>query len=147
MKILVAVDLSPAAQPVLEQARLLATAFRAQIWLLHVAEPDPAFVGFEADSKVMRDLTAEHFHDEHRGLQAMADQLRQAGLDCTALLIQGATVETILQEAQRLGVDMIVTGSHGKGKMQRLLLGSVSEGLLHESTVPVHLVPTRDITT
>jgi nucleotide-binding universal stress UspA family protein len=58
--------------------------------------------------------------------------------------VQGATVETILKEALKLDVDMIVAGSHGRGAMYQLLVGSVSEGVLHKSKCPVIVVPTHE---
>ena len=56
---------------------------------------------------------------------------------------QGPTIETIIEEAGRLKVDMIVVGSHGHGAMYQLLVGSVSEGVLHRATCPVLVVPAR----
>jgi len=69
--------------------------------------------------------------------------MRKAGLDTTALLVHGATVETILKEASELEVDMIVIGSHGRGAMHQLLMGSVSEGVLRKSRCPILVVPTH----
>ncbi|MEA3243534.1 MAG: universal stress protein, partial [Pseudomonadota bacterium] len=58
-------------------------------------------------------------------------------------LVHGATAETILKKASELDVDMIVVGSHGRGAMYQLLVGSVSEGILHNSRCPVLVVPTH----
>jgi nucleotide-binding universal stress UspA family protein len=143
MNLLVGIDFSESAQAIIDQAVLLARALNAKIWLIHVAEPDPAFVGYEADPAVMRDVVAKKYHEEHRHLQAMSRSLREDGCDCVGLLVQGATVETILREAANLAADMIVIGSHGKGALKRLLIGSTSEGVLHQSDIPVHIVPTR----
>ena len=143
MDILVGIDFSESAQKVIDQSAVLAEALNAKIWLVHVAEPDPAFVGYEADPKVMRDVVAKKYHEEHRRLQAIGETLRDSGLDCVALLVQGATVETLLAEASKVEADMIVIGSHGRGALKRLLIGSTSEGVLHRSEIPVHIVPTR----
>lgn len=140
-KILVAIDLSPSRQQVLDQATALARALGGQLWLLHVAEPDPEFVGYDPGPQVVRDSVAHEFREEHRGVQQVADELRAGGLDATALLVQGPTVETILAEAERLAVDMIVMGSHGYGALHRALLGSVSEGVLRRSSRPLLIVP------
>jgi nucleotide-binding universal stress UspA family protein len=64
-------------------------------------------------------------------------------LDATALLVQGPTVETILEEATRLNADLIILGSHGRGAAIQLLVGSVSGGVLQKSKCPVLIVPTR----
>lgn len=143
MNILVGVDFAESARKIIDQSAILARALGAKIWLIHVAEPDPAFVGYEADPTVLRDAVAKRYHEEHRRLQGMSRGLRDDGLDCVALLVQGATVETILREATTVSADMIVIGSHGKGVLQRLLIGSTSEGVLHHAEIPVHVVPTR----
>jgi nucleotide-binding universal stress UspA family protein len=90
-----------------------------------------------------RDSLAEKFHREHRQIQEIAKRLREEGLEATALLVHGPTVEYILKEASELDVDMIVVGSHGRGAVYQLLVGSVSEGLLRKSRCPVLVVPTR----
>jgi nucleotide-binding universal stress UspA family protein len=52
-------------------------------------------------------------------------------------------VDAILTEAKDVGADMIVVGSHGRGAMYQLLVGSVSEGVLHRSRLPVLVIPTH----
>ena len=146
MKILVAVDLSGATEKILKKVEDIAKTLSAQVRLLHVTEPEPDYVGFDMESEAVRDALAKKFHGEHRQIQEIADRLRKAGLDTTALLVQGKTVETILNEASKLGVDMIVVGAHGRGAMYQLLVGSVSEGILHGSECPILVVPTHERT-
>jgi len=146
MKLLVGVDLSASTETILKKAEEIAIALSAKMWLLHVAEPEPDFVGFEAGPQSVRDSLSERFHNEHRQVQSLADRLRKEGVDTTALLVQGATAETILKEAAKLSVDMIVVGSHGRGKMYELLLGSVSEEVVKNSECPILVVPTREPT-
>ena len=143
MKLLVAVDLSESTQTIVEKVEEINKEYPAKVWILHNAEPEPDFVEFKVDPLAARDSLAKRFHVEHRQLQEIADRLRKAGLDATALLVHGATVETILKEASDLDVDMIVVGTHGRGAMYQLLLGSVSEGVLHKSQYPVLVIPTH----
>lgn len=144
MQILVVVDLSEISSYVVDEAVKFAKAAGADAWLLHVAEPEPEFVGTKVDTEEMRDVRAEAFHKEHRHLQQYAKQFEEAGLKTTALLIQGETVKAILNEAKRLSADIIVMGSHKKGALSRLLLGSTSEGVLHHSAIPVMIIPASE---
>ncbi|MGB5475141.1 MAG: universal stress protein [Gammaproteobacteria bacterium] len=156
MKLLVAVDLSEFSEKIVFKAEEIAKALSAKVWLLHIAEPrpvdfsiagfEPDSIGLEVDPQSLRDSLAKRFRAEHRQIQDMADRLRKAGLDATALLVQGATVDTILKEASKLDVDMIVVGSHGRGAMYQLLMGSVSEGVLRKSECPILVVPTHERT-
>ena len=143
MKLLVAVDLSESTQTIVEKVEEMNKEYPAKVWILHNAEPEPDFVEFKVDPLAARETLAKKFHNEHRQIQEIANRLRKAGLDATALLVHGATVETILKEASDLDVDMIVVGTHGRGAMYQLLLGSVSEGVLHKSRYPVLVIPTH----
>jgi nucleotide-binding universal stress UspA family protein len=91
----------------------------------------------------VRDQVAKEFRDEHRGVQAHADTLRQAGLEANALLIQGPIVETILAEAQKMKADLLIVGSHGFGALYDLVIGSSSRGILKDSEIPVLVVPVK----
>jgi nucleotide-binding universal stress UspA family protein len=143
MKLLVALDLSEPTELIVKKAQELAKEMSAQVWILHNAEPAPDVLEFRADPQMARDSLAEKFHREHRQIQEIAKRLREEGLEATALLVHGPTVEYILKEASELDVDMIVVGSHGRGAVYQLLVGSVSEGLLRKSRCPVLVVPTR----
>ena len=143
MKLLVAVDLSESTQTIVDKVEEINKEYPAQVWILHNAEPEPDFVEFKVDPLAARESLAKRFHNEHRQIQEIANRLRKAGLDATALLVHGATVETILKEASDLDVDMIVVGTHGRGAMHQLLVGSVSEGILHKSRYPVLVIPTH----
>jgi len=138
--ILVAVDFADETERVVEAARELASAFSAKLWLVHAAAPDPDFVGYRAGPQSVRDSVASELRDEHRRLQQLAEGLRAAGIDTTALLVQGPTVQTLLAEAKRLEADHIVIGSHGHGAIYRTVLGSVSEGVLHKAACSVAVV-------
>lgn len=143
MRVLVPLDLSPATDRVLETTMAVARSTGAAIWLLHVAEPDPDFVGYDAGSAAVRDQVAHQYRDEHRRLQEHARQLREAGLEATPLLVRGPTAQTILLEAARLGAELIVMATHGRGAVFDLLVGSVSHAVLRHSRIPVLMVPVR----
>jgi nucleotide-binding universal stress UspA family protein len=143
MRMLVAVDLSPASDTVLSQAKSYAKMLSAEVWLIHVAAPDPEFVGYEAGPQTVRDQVAGKFHTEHRTLQQQAGEFRNLGLKVTPLLLQGQTSSTILAEADRLKADLIILGSHGHGALYQMVVGSVSEGVLRKAKCPVLVVPTH----
>lgn len=143
MNILVGIDLSESTEKVINKAEEIARAFASKLWMVHVADPDPDFVGYTVGPQSVRDSIAKKFHKEHRQLQDIAERLRQHDIDASALLVQGPTVKMILKEASKLGADIIVLGSHGRGAMYHLLVGSVSEGVLQKAECPVLIVPTH----
>ncbi|MFZ1415485.1 MAG: universal stress protein [Defluviicoccus sp.] len=139
--IVVAIDLSQAAGAVIEAAAWIAGASGARLWLIHVAEPDPAFVGWQAGPDSVREHVSERFHAEHQLLQSHADALRRRGQDATALLVQGDPAERIVAEGEKLGADIIVLGSRGHGPTYEFLVGSVAHDVLRHAPCPVLLVP------
>lgn len=144
LKILVAIDLSPATQRVIHVTERIAKPMSGIVRLMHVAEAEPDFVGFDAGPDVVRDQVAKEYREEHRQLQAHADALREAGVDATALLIKGPIVETVMKEAERFEADLLIVGSHGFGALYDLLVGSSSRGILKGADIPVLVVPIRD---
>ena len=143
MKLLVALDFSDRMEKILKQVKKIAIPLRANVWLIHNAEPEPDFLEFKADPLSARESLAKKFHQEHQQIQKIAEQLRTEGLQAKALLVHGSTVETIIGTAEKLDVDLIILGSHGRGAMYQLILGSVSAGVLHKSRLPVLVIPTR----
>ena len=144
MNILVAVDLSEATPRVMQVTERVARQSEGKVRLLHVAEAEPDFMGYDAGPEVVRDQVAKEFRDEHKSIQAYAEQLREAGLDASARLIQGSIVETVFNEAKRFEADMLIVGSHGFGAIYDLLIGSISRGILKDTDIPVLVVPIRD---
>lgn len=141
MSIVVALDFSEVSERQLGIVARLAKDSDSKVYLLHVAEPEPDFVGYQTGPEVVRDQVAEEYHREHRQLQAFAESLRAQGVDATALLIQGSIVETVLTEADALEAGLIVVGSHGHGAAYDLLVGSISAGIIRKADVPVVVVP------
>jgi len=144
MSILVAVDLSPASEKVVEAAGRVAKLTNAAVYILHTAEPEPDFVGYDAGPEVVRTQVAQELRQEHRDVQALAGKLRNDGIDATALLVRGPTVETTLKEAESLKADLIVVGTHGHGAVYDVLIGSYSAGIIRKSKLPILVVPIRE---
>lgn len=139
--ILIAIDFSEITPVLITQAATLAKALNGKLWLLHVANPVPDFVGYNPVPQTDRNQVAQEFQEEHRHLQTIAEHLCQRGIEAVALLVQGSTVKTILHEANKLKADLIIIGSHGRTGISKALLGSVSEGILHQSHCPVLVIP------
>jgi len=141
--ILVAIDnLENAAKisPVVRLAVELASAFSSRVKLLHVA-PHSRGVPFNVDKEILRHEIAHELHEEHGLLQKLAQQLRDQGVDAIPLLVEGATVKTILHESDRLDVDLIILGCHKHSEMYCALMDGTEEGVLGRCSHPVLFVP------
>ncbi len=144
MKLLVAVDFSDITPRLIEVAQTQIAGREATVWLLHAVEPEPDFMGYEAGPDTVRDQVAHQLRDERHQLEVLAKQLRATGVEVYSRVLQAPTVETILEEAERHDVDLIVMGTHGRGVVYQMLVGSISEGVLRGTTRPLLLVPVVD---
>lgn len=142
MNYLIAVDFSPVTADVMRWLGKHAKK-TDRIFVLHAAEPNPVFVGYEAGPEVVRKQVADQYKREHKEVQRLAEKLRKKGLNAKSLLVQGAAVKAILDQAKKHKADLIVMGSHGHGAVFQLLVGSIATGVLQKAQLPVLLVPSR----
>ncbi len=70
-------------------------------------------------------------------LEVRAKELRAKGITVTCRACMGDVAPAILKEADEIGADVIVMGTHGRKGLAHLLLGSVAEKVIREARVPV----------
>lgn len=145
MKLLAAVDLSKASGYVIEAVHRVALATDAEVYVLHTILPLPGIAGPEFNPVTEHQELSERYLDERDQLNELVIQLVEANVNASALMAQGDPVKTILRQAERLDVELIVVGSHGHGMMFDALVGSISAGILRKSTIPVLVVPVRGL--
>ena len=147
MRILLALDFSSLTSALVAQVQGLAgdsagSGHTVEVFVLHVAAPDPDFVGYEAGPQSVRDQRANELREEHRELEALAERLSEhPRITAHPRLIQGPTAETLCAQAEEHQTDWIVMGSRGIGAVQELFLGSTSKEVLQNSPCPVLIVP------
>ena len=143
MNILVAIDFSETTERIIHFVQDLSLENKTKVYLVHVVQPEPDFIGYSVGPESEREFVARKFHEKHIQLQELADKLKHENINVIPLLIQGPTIQTILQEAEKLKVNFIVTGSHGHRPMLHLIMGSISKGLVKHSHIPVLIVPSE----
>jgi nucleotide-binding universal stress UspA family protein len=139
--ILVAIDFNDTVGELLSYAEGIACKFEAKLWIVHVADPDPDFVGNEPGPQYIRDMKADELRDEHRNLQKICEAFLDPKLEFEALLIQGSTVESVIDEAQKLACDMLIVGTHKHSFFHNLFSESVSMELLKKAEIPLLSIP------
>ena len=125
----------------IDKALELAKSFNSKLWLVHIAAPDPDFVGYEVGPQYIRDSRAAEIRKEHRLLQEYTIKLKEKEVNTEGLLLQGATIEMVIKECKKLNIDLIIAGHHEHGFLYKALVGSVSAGILKKSKIPVLLIP------
>lgn len=139
-RLLVLVDDTPLGRATAEEAVRLARALDAELLFLAAIPPAPPMLGevdvamFEpvADHETLGREQAERAFEMARGLA------RAAGLACRTLVTVGVDpAEAADQAANEHDCAMIVVGSHGRGTLARLVLGSVMAHLTQIADRPV----------
>ncbi|MFW5645361.1 MAG: universal stress protein [Bacteroidota bacterium] len=139
--ILIAIDFHDKTQILIDYAIKFANVFDVKIWLLHVAAPDPDFVGYEVGPQYIRDFRANELKEQHRNLLSFVDSIKARGIEADGLVIQGAKIEMIMEESEKLDIDMIITGHHIRGFFYEIFRGSVSSKIVSNSRIPVLVIP------
>jgi len=128
------------ASPIVEKTLELANAFSSKVWILHVVPPIRQHP-YNVDSKVSRNALAAELRHEHEFLQHLAKCMQNNNIDVTALLVQGPVISTILNEFERLVIDLVVLGCHRHGLLYGALMDDTEEGLLSKCSRPVMFIP------
>ena len=151
-KVLIALDYDPTAQKIAETGFSLAKTMGAEAILLHVISdpvyyssteysPIVGFTGYQEMNPVKLDSSnalkeaSQYFLDKTK--QHLDDETIQT------LVEEGDFAESILKAAKDLHVDVIVMGSHSRRWLDEILMGSVTEKVLHHTSIPLFIVPTK----
>jgi nucleotide-binding universal stress UspA family protein len=143
-RILVPTDFSDGANGALTLAIKFAKLLRAAIDLLHV-EAMPTYTPVPSVSGAMPlpPPRAEAAPGIRESLAVLAAGVRESGIECQTVHVDGNPGDEIVDYATKIGADLIVMGTHGRGGLRRLLLGSVAEKVLRAACCPVLVVPLR----
>ena len=139
-KLLLATDLSEASFSATEQAFELASRLGAALLVVSVIDPGSLLMpGGRFRARV--DQVREGREQE---AQALVERGRQEGVDVSFLIWTGDPGDQIVAAAEAERVDMVLVGSHGRGAVGRLFLGSVSEHVVRNAPCPVLVVRPRE---
>ncbi|KAB0499665.1 universal stress protein [Pseudomonas vancouverensis] len=152
---LYATDLGLYAPVVMQHALELARTFNANLYVVHAVEP----MGLFAESVLQSYLDEQALNEFHsQGLSTVIANIEQRVLDSfreelgeegehdlariqAVRVLQGDPSQVILEQAQKLSVDLLIVGSHSHGAGADTPLGRTAARVLQLSKVPVYLVP------
>ena len=133
-RIMVLTDFSEVSDVALQYAMALARRYDAIVYLTHILSPDTYALAepglAELTYRRMREAAEQGFHDI-----LTSGKLR--GVPHETLLYEGAlwpTVERLIQERE---IDLVVSGTHGRGEFKKVVLGSVAEEVFRQAGCPV----------
>lgn len=140
-KILVPTDGSEITQRAVALAIGLAKSVGAEICTLCVKEPFPYGAVAEMQPTPPQEFFDAQERSAARHVRAVIDACDAAGIVCHARTVDGVQPwEAIVAHAAEAGCDLLVMGSHGRGGLASLFLGSETQDVLQHTTVPVLVV-------
>jgi nucleotide-binding universal stress UspA family protein len=135
--LLLATDLSNASERAADEAIRLAVESQALLVILSVVDPRRLSL---PGGRFLRRIDQERARIED-GARLLADRARAAGARSTFLVWEGDPAEVILAASEAEDVDVVILGSHRRGLLGRLVLGSMSARVSEQSRCPVLVVP------
>lgn len=138
-KLLLAIDRSPHAEKTIQSALALAKLAGAAVVVMHAFSP-PALLRRHA-TPVLDELTTSLEDEAKEWVADVAERFFAAGLNATAIAVEGHPVDAILRAVETECPDVLVMGSRGEeGGLPGVLLGSVAERVVRHATVSVWVV-------
>ena len=141
-RILVPTDGSDGMARVISHAVDLADAHDAAIDAVYVVN-SASYAGLPMESS-WEGIDEMLHEDAEEAVAAVRDAGDARGVPVTTAVLEGSPSREIVEYAERSGCDLVVMGTHGRGGIDRLLLGSVAEKVVRASNVPVLTVRVGD---
>jgi len=151
-KVLIALDYNPTAQKVAEVGFSMAESMNAEVILLHVIA-DPVLYASAGYSPIMGfsgyidvgPLQLESIDGLKNASLQYLDKSRQhlGDKSIQTIVKEGDFADSILETAKELHADIIVVGSHSRKLLENIVMGSVTENVLHHTSIPLFIVPTK----
>jgi len=136
--VLVATDFSEAAAAALDYGREIARTFGGTLHVLHVAANVYTQFGGESYATVLPDLQREIEDAARLQLDAVLDDEDRTALQAKPVVVTSVGAPaTIVDYARDHRIDLIVMGTHGRGAVSHLLMGSVAERVVRTAGCPV----------
>ena len=135
-RLMLATDLSSASERAADEAIRVAVESGAELVVLSVVDPGRLRL---PGGLFLRRVDQERARIE-ADVQKVVGRARQAGARATFLVWEGDPAEAILAAAEAEQIDAIVLGSHGRGLLGRLILGSTSGAVSEQATCQVLVV-------
>lgn len=136
-RLLLATDLSAASERAVDEAIRMAVESGAMLVILSVVDPRRLRL---PGGRFLWRIDQERERIE-TGTRMVVDRARAAGARATYLVWEGDPAEVILAASEAEDVDVVILGSHRRGALGRLVLGSMSTKVSEQARCPVLVVP------
>jgi nucleotide-binding universal stress UspA family protein len=141
-KILVPLDGSKLAECVFSYVEDIAKMRSSIVELITVYEPFemPPHGGMVFDEEDEKEYNEYGKKKTETYIRKIKDFFQSKGIETKATLLVGKAAECLVDYAQGQGIDLIIMATHGRSGVERWIMGSIADRLVHYSTIPVLLI-------
>ncbi len=152
-KVLIAIDYNPTAQGVAEIGYSLAESMNGETTLLHVVSdytyyssldysPIMGFDSFSNLGMLQTNTVVELKNAAQKYLEKIKLFLNDSSIN--TIIKDGDSGNAIIETSKEINAEVIVMGSHSRRGLEKILMGSVAEKVLRNSSIPIFIIPVKE---
>ncbi len=139
-RIMLATDFDPVSESALHYCLAIARRYSSKVYLMHVVAPEPfQILAGDARQRALEDA----WRNAQRHMTDLLIAGHLEGVDHQVLVEQGDVWQVLSRRIEDLFINLLVIGTHARGRVGKLFLGSVAETIFRQATCPVLMVGPR----
>lgn len=136
-KVMFPVDFTESSRKVIPYLRLITDKFGSEIHIVHVIRGPEEFTGFELGATWWSTYEKELLDGAQKAMDRFVDDNLPDVKGVQTKVLIGDAVDEILNYAKGADIDLIIMGTHGRKGMEKVMFGSVAEGVVKRAGCPV----------
>lgn len=136
-KILFPVDFTASSDKIVPYVKEMINKFNASVDLVHVIRGSEEFAGFEMGAAWYTALEKDLLEGAEKAMEKFTDQHFGDIQGLTVKVMVGNVVDEIIGYCDKNNIDMIIIGTHGRTGLEKMMFGSVAEGVVKKALCPV----------
>ncbi len=136
-KILFPVDFTMNMEKIIPIVKDMVKAFDAKLYVIHVIRSAEEFVGFEMGTAWYAALEKDLMDGAEKSMRRLVTEQLDDIDGVETQIAVGDVVDEILDYTKKQGIDLIIIGTHGRKGLEKVMFGSVAEGIIKEAPCPV----------
>ena len=136
-KVLFPVDFTEGSKKILPFVKFFIEKCGAELHLIHVVRGPEDFTGFEMGAAWFSSFEQELIKGAQKAMDRFVAEELGDDANVRTQVLMGDAVDEIINYANRNDIDIIVMGTHGRKGLEKIMFGSVAEGVVKAASCPV----------
>jgi nucleotide-binding universal stress UspA family protein len=136
-KILFPVDFTSTSTKIIPYVKEMMEKFGADVELVHVVRGSEEFAGFEMGAAWYSTLEKDLLKGAEKAMERFIDEHFDGVQNVSSKIIVGNIVDELVSYSEQNDIDMIIIGTHARQGLEKIMFGSVAEGVVKKASCPV----------